>query len=97
MEQKFKEMTDIHGNKIELEKYIKINKRSKIYMDKKIYRTSSHTIASLNNFRRVMSHSPKKRIIVFRRAKNHTPFLCDKVCLRLCIYKYVQSRNPSMV
>ena len=36
MEQKFKEMTDIHGNKIELEKYIKIYKRCKISMDKEI-------------------------------------------------------------
>ena len=25
-----------------------------------------------------MSHSPKKRIIVFRRAKNHTPFYMTK-------------------
>ena len=37
IEQKFKEMTNIHGNKIELEKYIKIYKRCKISMDKEIY------------------------------------------------------------
>ena len=37
IEQKLKEMTDIRGNKIELEKYTKINKPCKIYMDKEIY------------------------------------------------------------
>ena len=62
--QKFKEMTEIHQNKIELDKYIEINKHCKVCKDRNVYETS-HAITRLNNFRRVRSHKLKKRIIVF--------------------------------
>ena len=57
--------------------------------------TKHHTIARLNNFRRVISHTPKNRTVVFRCAKQHVPiFLYGEACFHFfCFLK--SSKVPS--
>lgn len=68
--QKLQEITDIHQKTWGRENTQTLQSLKGLRTLQKTYQTL-HVIARLNNFRQVINHTPKKRIIFFKRARHH--------------------------